>query len=81
MLVDDSDRMVFRSSIDVTGPANTALSDGTKDARLIAPATELLIGYKIWPVDSMDGPGSTELEAVDAGGGEDFVERPRHDVV
>lgn len=49
----------------MTGPANTALSGGTKDDRLAGPMAGLLIAHKIGSFDDLEGAG---LEAMDAVG-------------
>lgn len=55
-MVDDTGRVVIRSSVDVTEPANTAPSYFMEDARLIGPPVEVLIGDKIGAMHPLDGP-------------------------
>lgn len=49
-LLDDSGRVIIRSSQVVTESTNTALSEGAQDARLDCPPAELLVGHNIGSV-------------------------------
>lgn len=64
----------------MTKPANTTLNDGAEDARLVGPPAELLVGNKIGPGHSINGPEGAEIETIAAGVGS-LAERPRlHDI-
>lgn len=49
-------------------PSNTALSDGTEDARLIGSLAELPVGRKIGSMHSVDSFDGAGLEAMNSGG-------------
>lgn len=59
-LVDDSGKVVIRSSQDVTELANTTLRDDAEDIRLAGPPAEPLIEHKIGPVHP---PGRPRLDS------------------
>lgn len=53
---EDFGKVVIRSMLDATEPANTALSDGVGDAQLASTLSELLIEHKIEPMHPFNGP-------------------------
>lgn len=64
----DAGGVAIRSWQGAIEPANTPLSDGTEDARLVCSLEEVPVGRKIGSVHSVDGSEGAGLEAMNTGG-------------
>lgn len=60
-LLDDSCRVYFRSSQEVTQPANLVLKNSAGDIGLAGPPAELINGQQIGTVHALHHPESTEF--------------------